>query len=96
MKDYEEKAVSLALNRTKLQDLTNRLKAARLTCPLFDTARWVSDVTYSFSYESAMDAQIVLSSFFLFLFPGEEFGAFLFQDVESLLLRSTSPALQSD
>lgn len=42
MKEYEEKAVSLALNRPKLQELTNRLKAARLTCPLFDTARWVS------------------------------------------------------
>lgn len=42
LKEYEEKAVSLALNRPKLQDLTNRLKAARLTCPLFDTARWVS------------------------------------------------------
>ncbi|KAL0403745.1 UNVERIFIED_CONTAM: putative UDP-N-acetylglucosamine--peptide N-acetylglucosaminyltransferase SEC [Sesamum radiatum] len=44
MKEYEEKAVSLALNRPKLQDLTNRLKAARLTCPLFDTARWVRNL----------------------------------------------------
>lgn len=43
VKEYEEKAVSLALNRTKLQDLTNRLKAARMTCPLFDTTRWVSN-----------------------------------------------------
>lgn len=42
MEDYEEKAVSLALNREKLEDLTKRLKAARLSCPLFDTARWVS------------------------------------------------------
>lgn len=41
MKEYEEKAVSLALNRPKLQALTNRLKAGRMTCPLFDTARWV-------------------------------------------------------
>ncbi|XP_039041109.1 probable UDP-N-acetylglucosamine--peptide N-acetylglucosaminyltransferase SEC isoform X2 [Hibiscus syriacus] len=41
LKDYEEKAVSLALNRPKLQDLSNKLKAARMTCPLFDTARWV-------------------------------------------------------
>ncbi|THG16613.1 hypothetical protein TEA_025965 [Camellia sinensis var. sinensis] len=40
MKEYEEKAVSLALNRSKLQDLTYRLKAVRLTCPLFDTTRW--------------------------------------------------------
>ena len=42
MKEYEEKAVSLALDRPKLQSLTNRLKAVRLTCPLFDTERWVS------------------------------------------------------
>ncbi|CAA2958072.1 probable UDP-N-acetylglucosamine--peptide N-acetylglucosaminyltransferase SEC [Olea europaea subsp. europaea] len=48
MKDYEEKAVSLALNRTKLQDLTNRLKASRLTCPLFDTARWVRNLERSY------------------------------------------------
>ena len=41
LQEYEEKAVSFALNRPKLQELTNRLKAARLTCPLFDTARWV-------------------------------------------------------
>ncbi|KAG6731042.1 hypothetical protein I3842_01G110200 [Carya illinoinensis] len=44
MKEYEERAVSLALNRSKLQDLTNRLKAVRLTCPLFDTARWVRNL----------------------------------------------------
>uniref|UniRef100_A0A803LZH9 protein O-GlcNAc transferase n=1 Tax=Chenopodium quinoa TaxID=63459 RepID=A0A803LZH9_CHEQI len=44
LREYEEKAVSLALNRQKLQDLTNRLKAARLTCPLFDTARWVRNL----------------------------------------------------
>ncbi|KAL0358434.1 UNVERIFIED_CONTAM: putative UDP-N-acetylglucosamine--peptide N-acetylglucosaminyltransferase SEC [Sesamum angustifolium] len=48
MKEYEEKAVSLALNRPKLQDLTNRLKAARLTCPLFDTARWVRNLERSY------------------------------------------------
>lgn len=41
MKEYEDKAVSLALNRPKLQALTNKLKAVRLTCPLFDTTRWV-------------------------------------------------------
>lgn len=44
MKEYEERAVSLALNRSKLQDLTHRLKASRLTCPLFDTARWVRNL----------------------------------------------------
>jgi len=42
MKEYEERAVSLALNRAKLQALTSKLKAVRMTCPLFDTARWVS------------------------------------------------------
>jgi hypothetical protein len=42
MKEYEERAVSLALNKPKLQSLTNRLKAFRMTCPLFDTQRWVS------------------------------------------------------
>ncbi|CAH9125216.1 unnamed protein product [Cuscuta epithymum] len=44
VKEYEEKAISLALNRPKLQDLTSRLKAARMTCPLFDTARWVKNL----------------------------------------------------
>lgn len=42
MKEYEEKAVSLAMNRPRLQALTNKLKAVRMSCPLFDTARWVS------------------------------------------------------
>ncbi|VFQ64601.1 unnamed protein product [Cuscuta campestris] len=44
MDEYEEKAVSLALDRKKLQSLTDRLKAARMTCPLFDTARWVRNL----------------------------------------------------
>ncbi|XP_024025154.1 probable UDP-N-acetylglucosamine--peptide N-acetylglucosaminyltransferase SEC [Morus notabilis] len=44
MKEYEEKAVYLALNRPKLQALTNKLKAARLHCPLFDTERWVRNL----------------------------------------------------
>ncbi|KAF8014159.1 hypothetical protein BT93_H0104 [Corymbia citriodora subsp. variegata] len=44
LKEYEEKAVSLALNRPKLDDLKSRLKAARLTCPLFDTTRWVRNL----------------------------------------------------
>ncbi|XP_016465675.2 putative UDP-N-acetylglucosamine--peptide N-acetylglucosaminyltransferase SEC [Nicotiana tabacum] len=48
MKEYEEKAVSLALNRPKLQDLTNRLKAVRLSCPLFDTGRWVRNLERSY------------------------------------------------
>ncbi|KAF3624930.1 putative UDP-N-acetylglucosamine--peptide N-acetylglucosaminyltransferase SEC [Capsicum annuum] len=44
MKEYEEKAVSLALNRPKLQHLTNRLKAVRMSCPLFNTARWARNL----------------------------------------------------
>ncbi|KAM1468639.1 hypothetical protein ACFX2I_033577 [Malus domestica] len=48
MKEYEEKAVSLALNPPKLRALANKLKAARLTCPLFDTARWVRNLERSY------------------------------------------------
>lgn len=48
MKEYEERAVSLALNRPKLQALGNKLKAARLNCPLFDTARWVCQLIFVF------------------------------------------------
>lgn len=48
MKEYEERAVSLALNRQKLQALTNKLKSVRLTCPLFDTARWVGNLERSY------------------------------------------------
>ncbi|KAJ0612395.1 putative protein O-GlcNAc transferase [Helianthus annuus] len=44
MQEYEDKAVSLALNPAKLQDLTNRLKQSRLSCPLFDTSRWVTNL----------------------------------------------------
>ncbi|OVA01640.1 Tetratricopeptide TPR-1 [Macleaya cordata] len=44
MKEYEEKAVSFAENRSKLEALTNKLKAARVTCPLFDTTRWVRNL----------------------------------------------------
>ncbi|XP_058093447.1 probable UDP-N-acetylglucosamine--peptide N-acetylglucosaminyltransferase SEC isoform X1 [Magnolia sinica] len=44
MKEYEEKAVELAENRPKLQALTNKLKAVRMTCPLFDAARWVRNL----------------------------------------------------
>uniref|UniRef100_A0A2P2LLJ1 protein O-GlcNAc transferase n=1 Tax=Rhizophora mucronata TaxID=61149 RepID=A0A2P2LLJ1_RHIMU len=44
MKEYEEKAVSLALDRPKLQAFCNKLKAVRMSCPLFDTARWVRNL----------------------------------------------------
>ncbi|XP_015626031.1 probable UDP-N-acetylglucosamine--peptide N-acetylglucosaminyltransferase SEC [Oryza sativa Japonica Group] len=44
MKEYEDRAVDLALNPAKLQALTNKLKEVRMTCPLFDTARWVRNL----------------------------------------------------
>ncbi|KAK3162826.1 hypothetical protein QOZ80_1BG0094300 [Eleusine coracana subsp. coracana] len=44
LKEYEERAVFLANDPLKLQALTNRLKAFRMTCLLFDTARWVKNL----------------------------------------------------
>ncbi|KAL6988937.1 protein O-GlcNAc transferase [Sarracenia purpurea var. burkii] len=44
MKEYEERAVSLALNRPKLHTLATKLKEARMSCPLFDTTRWVRNL----------------------------------------------------
>lgn len=40
MKEYKDREVELAANPAKLQALTTKLKEVRLTCPLFDTARW--------------------------------------------------------
>ncbi|KAG7580623.1 Tetratricopeptide repeat-containing domain [Arabidopsis suecica] len=48
LEEYEEKAVSLALNKPKLQTLTKELRASRLTCPLFDTMRWVKNLERSY------------------------------------------------
>ncbi|KAK8916346.1 putative UDP-N-acetylglucosamine--peptide N-acetylglucosaminyltransferase SEC [Platanthera zijinensis] len=48
MKEYEERAVYLALNPAKLQALRNKLKAVRFACPLFDTARWVVNLERSY------------------------------------------------
>ncbi|KMZ66524.1 UDP-N-acetylglucosamine--peptide N-acetylglucosaminyltransferase, family GT41, partial [Zostera marina] len=48
MKEYEEKAVFLAENPRKLHTLTSKLKAARMTCPLFDTIRWVQNLERSY------------------------------------------------
>lgn len=42
--EYEELAVELGSNHAKRLDLRERLKAVRLTCPLFDTHRWVRDL----------------------------------------------------
>mmetsp|Transcript_20324 Transcript_20324/g.36949 ORF Transcript_20324/g.36949 Transcript_20324/m.36949 type:complete len:707 (+) Transcript_20324:76-2196(+) len=41
--EYEERAVALALDPSKLQSLKQRLQQARLTCPLYDTHMWVRD-----------------------------------------------------
>ncbi|CAO2045810.1 unnamed protein product [Urochloa humidicola] len=48
MKEYEDRAVDLALNPAKLQALTNKLKEVRMSCPLFDTARWVRNFERSY------------------------------------------------
>eukprot|EP00210_Caulerpa_lentillifera_P007056 g6750.t1 len=42
--DYEEKAVELGLNHEKRSSLREELKSRRLTCPLFDTEKWVQDL----------------------------------------------------
>jgi protein O-GlcNAc transferase len=39
--DYEERAVALGLDGARRAALRARLEAARLSCPLFDTPRWV-------------------------------------------------------
>jgi len=43
LEEYEERAVFLGLNPDALQDLKQRLRDARLTCPLYDTHTWVRD-----------------------------------------------------
>lgn len=40
----QERAVELGLNHGKRLALRERLKRARLACPLFDTAGWVRDL----------------------------------------------------
>ena len=42
--EYEALAVELGLNHAKRENLRARLKAVRMTCPLFDTAQWVRDL----------------------------------------------------
>jgi len=41
--EYENIAVKLGLNHEYRNDLRKRLKAARRSCPLFDTHTWVKD-----------------------------------------------------
>ena len=42
--EYEERSVELGLNHAMRNSLRRRLKAARLSCPLFDTSGWVRDL----------------------------------------------------
>jgi protein O-GlcNAc transferase len=42
--EYEELAVTLALDMDKLYDLRKQLMKKRESCPLFDTQRWVNNV----------------------------------------------------
>eukprot|EP00245_Coleochaete_scutata_P005975 TRINITY_DN2002_c0_g3_i1.p1 TRINITY_DN2002_c0_g3~~TRINITY_DN2002_c0_g3_i1.p1 ORF type:complete len:980 (-),score=185.90 TRINITY_DN2002_c0_g3_i1:691-3630(-) len=44
MEEYEERAVYYATNPAALRRLTQRLHAARIDCPLFDTERWVRNL----------------------------------------------------
>ncbi|KAJ7526666.1 hypothetical protein O6H91_16G018000 [Diphasiastrum complanatum] len=44
MQEYEERAVLLAENPLILKTLTSNLRSNRLTCPLFDTERWVRNL----------------------------------------------------
>mmetsp|Transcript_6922 Transcript_6922/g.25504 ORF Transcript_6922/g.25504 Transcript_6922/m.25504 type:complete len:1080 (-) Transcript_6922:134-3373(-) len=44
IREYEEKAVFLGNNPLELERLKRRLRDARLTCPLFDTDRWVKNL----------------------------------------------------
>ncbi|KAH8974053.1 hypothetical protein BDL97_01G081800 [Sphagnum fallax] len=44
MQEYEERAVMLATHPTMLRALTAKLRSARLSCPLFDTTRWVQNL----------------------------------------------------
>lgn len=46
--EYEETAVMYATNPGKLKAVTEKLRAERLTCPLFDTKRWVRTVKEAF------------------------------------------------
>jgi protein O-GlcNAc transferase len=52
MQEYEERAVMLATHPTMLRTLTSKLRSARLSCPLFDTARWVMLPSKSWSTKS--------------------------------------------
>ncbi len=44
LQDYEDQAVALSENRTKLDALKRQLEESRLSCALFDNQRFVSDL----------------------------------------------------
>jgi protein O-GlcNAc transferase len=52
MQEYEERAVMLATHPTMLRALTSKLRSGRLSCPLFDTTRWVMCCSKSLSSTS--------------------------------------------
>jgi hypothetical protein len=52
MQEYEERAVMLATHPMMLTTLTSKLRSARLSCPLFDTTRWVILPSKSWSTKS--------------------------------------------
>jgi hypothetical protein len=83
LKEYEERAVFLATNPSKLQTLTNRLKAVRMTCPLFDTARWV---TLQSCFCSIPYLFRVGNFTFVKKFAGKESGQGIFENVGPALL----------
>ena len=54
--EYEERAVEFGLNVQRRVALRAQLKAARLTCPLFDTRRWVRNLERVFARMWAIHA----------------------------------------
>lgn len=43
-REYEELAVELGTNHAKRRNLSQRLKAVRMSCSLFDTTQWIRDL----------------------------------------------------
>jgi predicted O-linked N-acetylglucosamine transferase (SPINDLY family) len=48
LEDYEQKAIDLAIDRSRLEILRNKLLEERLSCPLFDSPRFVKDLENQF------------------------------------------------
>lgn len=87
MKEYEEKAVAFALNPARLLALRNKLKAVRLTCPLFDTARWVKTLSPPFTCKKSQYSDYMLLGSLTFkCAAGAQPGEGILQNVEFILL----------